>query len=243
MLQSSKRNCSPVSNSQKQTHAAGLPMRRRTPQYPSQRSLSSTIGLDTASGIGVENARTVTPGSGEVVVAVIDSGILPHPDIRARVIAGADLINDTLSNDGDGRDSDNTDDGDSFEGRASSWHGLHVAGTFGASMSNGIGVAGIDRRARVQPTGALGTCGGYSSDVDDAIRWAAGLPMPGVPSNPTPANVVNLSLGGSGACSSIEQSAIDASVAAGAVVAVAVGKSASDLDAASFSPASRPPGV
>ena len=139
------------------------------PQYPSQWSLSSTFGPDPASGIGVEGAWSVTPGSDDIVVAVIDSGILPHPDISARLITGADLINDpTFSNDGDGRDSDNTDEGDSCEGRPSSWHGLHVAGTIGASTNNGTGVAGIDQRARVQPVRALGTCGGYSSDIADA---------------------------------------------------------------------------
>lgn len=122
------------------------------PQYPSQQSLSSTIGLDTASGIGVENARTVTPGSGDVVVAVIDSGILPHPDNSARVIAGADLINDTtFSNDGDGRDSDNTDPGDACGGVPSSWHGLHVAGTIGASTNQ------WHRHRRYRPT-SQGAC-------------------------------------------------------------------------------------
>ena len=103
---------------------------------------------------------------------------------------------------------------------------------------NGLGIAGVDKMARMQPVRALGTCFGWSSDVSDAIRWAAGLSVPGVPDNPTPAQVVNLSLGGSGACPSIEQLAIDDAVVAGAVVVAAAGNSASDLDSVPFSPAS-----
>ena len=120
----------------------------------------------------------------------------------------------------------------------SSWHGLHVAGTIGATTNNGLGIAGVDQRARVLPVRALGMCGGWASDIADAIRWAAGLPVPGLPPNPTPAKVLNLSLGGPGACTSIEQSAIDAAVGAGATVVAAVGNSASDLDVTPFSPAS-----
>ncbi len=84
----------------------------------------------------------------------------------------------------------------------------------------------------------LGTCGGWTSDIADAIRWAAGLPVPGVAPNPTPAKVLNLSLGGASSCSAVEQAAIDDAVAAGAIVVAAVGNAASDLDSSPFSPAS-----
>lgn len=207
--------------------------------YTSQWSLNSVYGADPVEGIDVEAAWTVTPGSNVGVVAVIDTGIQPHPDIISRLTSGADLITSpNVSNDGDGRDSDNTDPGDACGGVTSSWHGLHVAGTIGATSNNGLGIAGVDQRARVLPVRAIGTCGGWASDVADAIRWAAGLPVPGVPLNPTPAKVVNLSLGGAGMCSLIEQSAIDAAVGAGTVVVAAAGNSASDLDAIPFSPAS-----
>ena len=56
--------------------------------------------------------------------------------------------------------------------------------------------------SKIQPLRVLGKCGGYTSDIADAIRWAAGLPVSGVPANPTPDRVVNISLGGSGACDS-----------------------------------------
>ena len=63
------------------------------------------------------------------------------------------------------------------------------------------------------------------SDINDAIRWAAGLSIPGVPANPTPANVINLSFSGLGACSRPEQAAINDAVLAGAVVVTAAGNS------------------
>ena len=118
----------------------------------------------------------------------------------------------------------------------SSWHGTHVSGTIGAVSDNGIGVAGINQNSKIQPLRVLGKCGGYTSDIADAIRWSAGLPVSGIPNNnPTPDRVVNISLGGSGACDSVTQSAINAAVAAGTVVVVAAGNSTSD--ASNFTPA------
>jgi len=207
--------------------------------YSSMWSLDSIDGANPAEGIGVESAWGVTTGSSDVTIAVIDTGILPHPDITARLSPGADLVSSpSISQDGDGRDGDNTDEGDACGGEPSTWHGLHVSGTIGAATDNGIGIAGIDQRAHELAVRALGTCGGWVSDIADAIRWAVGLPVPGVATNPAPAKVLNLSLGGSGSCSAIEQSAIDAAVGAGAVVVAAAGNNAVDLDSAPFSPVS-----
>jgi subtilisin family serine protease len=82
----------------------------------------------------------------------------------------------------------------------------------------------------------LGKFGGTTSDIADAIRWSAGLPVTEAPINPNPAKVLNLSLGGGGACSATYQRAIDAVVVAGAVVVVSAGNNNSD--AANSSPAS-----
>ena len=118
----------------------------------------------------------------------------------------------------------------------SSWHGTHVSGTIGAVSDNGIGVAGINQGSKIQPLRVLGKCGGYTSDIADAIRWSAGLTVSGIPNNnPTPDRVVNISLGGSGACDSTTQNAINAAVAAGTVVVVAAGNS--NGNAANFTPA------
>ena len=81
----------------------------------------------------------------------------------------------------------------------------------------------------------LGKCGGYTSDIADAIVWATGGAVPGVPANSNPARVLNMSFGGSGACDVTSQNAINAALAAGAVVVVAAGNSNSN--ASNFSPA------
>ena len=190
-----------------------------------------------ASGISVEEAWDVTVGSKDVVVAFIDTGTLPHPDLLPRLVAGYDMISSTFTaNDGDGRDSDPLDEGDSCNARPSSWHGIHVAGIAGAETSNDVGISGVDQRSRLQPIRVLGVCGGLLSDEISAIRWAAGLPVVGTPTNRTPADVINLSLGGFGACGVAEQRAIDDAVSAGAVVVVAAGNSNVDLDVIEVAP-------
>jgi serine protease len=201
-------------------------------QWHYQPVAASNYGLD------LPAAWDTTTGSTSVVVAVIDTGSLPHPDIVDRLVPGYDMIaSSTNARDGDARDSDATDQGDwcTANGANSTWHGLHVAGTIGASSDNGVGVTGVDWNARIQHVRALGACGGWSSDVDDAIRWAVGLPVSGLPTNATPAKVVNMSLGGTGACGVNRQSAIDAAVAAGAIIVVSAGNS--NTDASSQTPA------
>ncbi|MFQ5846365.1 MAG: S8 family serine peptidase [Candidatus Methylomirabilales bacterium] len=203
-------------------------------------------------GISLPRAWDTSIGSSSVVVAVIDTGILPnHQDIAGspNPIAGFDMISDaTIANDGNGRDTDPTDPGDAvaanecFPGSPAlpdSWHGTHVAGTVGVGRTNnGVGVAGINWNVRVQPVRVLGKCGGTIADINDGIRWAAGLPVPGVPTNTTPARVINMSLGGTGACSlsPSTQAAINDAVGSGTAVVVAAGNEASD--ASGFLPAS-----
>ena len=67
------------------------------------------------------------------------------------------------------------------------------------------------------------------------MQWAAGLPGPGVPANPNPARVINMRLGGKGACDEQYQAAIDAVLARGAFIAVAAGNESDDIDG--YSPA------
>jgi serine protease len=75
------------------------------------------------------------------------------------------------------------------------------------------------------PVRVLGKCGGYDSDIAAGILWAAGIDVPGVPHNANPARVINMSLGGTGACSQLYIDAIGQANAAGAVVVISAGNS------------------
>jgi serine protease len=117
----------------------------------------------------------------------------------------------------------------------SSWHGTHVAGTVGAASNNATGVAGVNWVSRIVPVRVLGKCGGYDSDIADAIEWASGGAISGVPANAFPARVLNLSLGGGGACAPALQSAITNALGRQSVVVVSAGNE--NTDAAGSAPA------
>ena len=198
----------------------------------------------TAEGLNLPPAWAISGGSADTVVAVIDTGILNHPDLAGKILPGYDFISDLSSaNDGDRWDDDPSDPGDWVAANecgfhpsySSSWHGTHVAGTIGAVSNNGLGVAGVNWQAKILPVRVLGKCGGTTSDIIDAIRWSAGLAVPGAPVNANPAGVINLSLGGQGTCSPFEQEAFDDVVAAGTTVVIAAGNDGDN--AAGFSPA------
>ena len=209
-------------------------------QYSSQWHYFESTG-----GINAEAAWDKSTGAG-VVVAVVDTGYVFHSDLDGNMLPGYDFIADTgISNDGDGRDADASDPGDytspnecyaGWPGTNSSWHGTHVAGTVAASTDNNTGVAGVAFDAQVMPIRVLGKCGGYISDIADGIVWASGGSVPGIPSTSTPAQVINMSLGGSGSCSSTYQSAIDQAVASGTTIVVAAGNSGGDAN--NYSPSS-----
>ncbi|CAG0928327.1 serine protease [Thermoflexales bacterium] len=205
------------------------------PQYNSQWHYFGPYGINAPA------AWDITTGSYDVVVGVIDTGYRPHADLAGRFLPGYDFIADVpTANDGNGRDADARDPGDwittaernavggPFEGCRvddSSWHGTHVAGTIGANSNNGVGVTGINWVSSIVPVRVLGKCGGYTSDIIDGMRWAAGLSVTGVPANPNPAKVLNLSLGGysPAGCGTPMQNAVNAIVAAGTTVVVAAG--------------------
>ena len=201
--------------------------------------------FESAGGLRANAAWDVATGSG-VNVAVIDTGFVPHADLSGNILPGYDFITSTsVAADGNGRDSDASDPGDSTTagqcgvgspGSNSSWHGTHVAGTIAARTNNGVGVAGVAFNSKIVPVRVLGKCGGYTSDIADAIIWASGGTVSGIPANANQARVINMSLGGGGACDSTTQSAINGARSRGTVVVVAAGNS--NQDASNFSPAS-----
>ncbi len=168
---------------------------------------------------------TGTPTTGQVIVAVIDTGVvLTHPDLVGQLIQGYDFISDpTNANDTQpGIDPNPNDPGDGLILGTSSFHGTHVAGTVAANTNNNIGVAGVSWGARIMPLRVLGTQGGTSYDIIQAVRYAAGLPNDSGTLPARRADIINLSLGGGGFSQS-EQNEYTAARNQGVIIIAAAG--------------------
>ena len=206
---------------------------------PNDTSYSQQWGYtDADAGIRANQAWDLANGAG-VIVAVLDTGYVTHSDLGANIQGGYDFINDAaVAADGNGRDSNPADPGDAYGGYPSSWHGTHVAGTVAAVTNNGKGVAGTAWGAKVMPVRVLGKGGGYTSDIADAITWSSGGTVSGVTSltGSAVAKVINMSLGGPGACDTLTQNAINGAVGRGTTVVVAAGND--NANASGFSPSS-----
>src|SRR6516162_3064988 len=198
-------------------------------------------------------AWDLTPGSTGLVIADLDTGVrFDHPDLRGtsanRLLPGYNMVsNVAVSNDGGGRDSDASDPGDwvtaadaktsQFSGCTvtnSSWHGTRIAGILGAITNDQVGIAGMTWEGWVEPVRVLGKCGGYDSDIIAGMAWAAGMSVSGVPANPYPARIINMSLGEVGEnCQQnfpAYQQMIDELLAAGVLVVVSAGNEGGPVD-------------
>jgi serine protease len=196
----------------------------------------------------------VLSGHPDLGVAASGGKLLPGYDFvsadKANVFATA--------NDGDGWDADPTDPGDFlspddlqselYKGRKcgggddeeqpvnSSWHGTRVSGLIAAAADNGQGITGTAYHVRVLPVRALGKCGGYDSDVLAAMYWSAGLTIPvsllagAPPPNAHPARIINMSLGGVGACNAAYQQATRDITTAGVLIVASSGNAGGPVD-------------
>lgn len=209
------------------------------PQYSKQWNLTNPT-------TGVQNTGNARLRRGaNVKVAVLDTGYVLHPDLVTGMANGYDFVSDPLSaRDGNGRDPNPLDEGDyapynlckdQANAHTSTWHGTHVAGIIGARGNNGMGIVGVADLARVQPVRVLGRCGGRTSDIADAIIWAAGGHVDGVPDNTYPAKIINMSIGTVTRCPAAYQRAIDIARSKGALVVAAAGNG--NTEASKYAPA------
>lgn len=187
------------------------------------------IGLDA----GLRRELAADQARESIVVAVIDTGMdLDHPDFSRNNL----WLNEREQP--NGLDDDDNGYVDDFYGwdfvdkdnDPTDWvgHGTVVAGIIAADTGNGIGIAGVDSRARIMPLRALNMIGrGYSTRIAQAINYAVD----------NGAQIINLSIAIEDV-SEHERSAIRYAQSRGALVIVAAGNNAKD--AANFTPASVP---
>ncbi len=219
------RPSSPAPTTPNRVTPPGLP-RPTDPLYSRQRNLQS-IGME---GAWAQLPVTLSP----VTVAVLDTGFIASPELVGRVINGYDFVSDAArAGDGNGRDADAAGVG------ALAYH-AEVVGNIISAAHDGRGMAGIAPRVRVVQIRVAGTDGLIDpQDLADSLRWAAGMTVAGVPTNPNPARILNLSLYADfiplTRCDTRVQAAVDAATARGALVIA--GAANDGKDASGYSPA------
>ncbi len=221
------------------------------PLYPTGGQWYEQADAATPAAVDAQVAWDFTTGDPNLVIADLDTGVrFDHPDLLAlasggRLLPGYDFISDAaVANDGDGRDADASDPGDwvtsadagttQFKGCTvdiSSWHGTRTAGILGALSNNLRGISGMTWQGKILPVRVLGKCGGYDSDIIAGMMWAAGQPVSGVPNNPNPARIINMSLGSTAACPRSYSDAIAQLAALGVLVVVSAGNEGGPVDA------------
>ena len=206
------------------------------------------------SAIDAQTAWNTTTGSAGIVIADIDTGVrFDHPDLLSvssggRLLPGYCFISDAvIANTSSCPGPDASDPGDWVTQAdlstpecvnagvtltsVSSWHGTRVAGILGALSNNNTGIAGTTWAGMLLPVRAVGVCGGLDSDIISGMLWAAGIAVSGAPVNTTPASIINLSLGGSGACPAFWQDAINQVTAKGVLIVASAGNESGPIDA------------
>jgi serine protease len=210
---------------------------------------SGTVIADVDSGVRFDHPDLLRAGF-DSSQAGFGGRLLPGYDFVSQDLnAGnsAPLGTFLIANDGDGWDPDPSDPGDWIDStdlknatvfpakncstESSSWHGTRVIGVLGALTNNDTGIAGMTWNPYLLPVRALGKCGGMDSDIITGIEWAVGMPINNVPDNPYPADIVNLSLGGTGGgCISDYQSLITQLTSMGVLVVASAGNESGPVD-------------
>jgi serine protease len=200
---------------------------------------SGTVIADVDSGFRFDHPDLGRAGFG--------GRLLPGYDFVGQDYSSTSMALGTFltANDGDGWDPDPSDPGDWIDAtdqanalfpakrcllENSSWHGTRVAGVLGAITNNDAGIAGMTWNPYILPVRALGKCGGYDSDIMTAMQWAAGLSVTGVPDDPYPADIINLSLGGTGSCPTDYQSVINTLTSMGVLIVASAGNESGPVD-------------
>lgn len=146
------------------------------------------------------NSHGIKPGPNQIVVAVIDSGIMgAHPSLSGQLLPGYDMLSAPNNLRGDRSPDFRPDERDSRCGQRLVSGAFRTHGTEVASLiaGNGVdGVIGVNPTSKILPIRLFGACSMTRTDMLDAILWAAGLPVEGVPPNPNPARVINMSIAG-----------------------------------------------
>jgi len=136
--------------------------------------------------INMEAAWDVTKGNENVVVAVLDTGIIPeHPDLKDNLLPGVNFVGGNNSYPIENYSITDTDPTDYTTFAEGGSHGTHVAGIIGALTNNNIGVAGINWDVNILPVKVLNRSGGSSWDVAEGIYYAIDKNV----------DIINMSLG------------------------------------------------
>jgi serine protease len=208
---------------------------------------SGTVIADIDSGIRFDHPDLLRAGFG--------GRLLPGYDFVGQDLNSsnsAPLGTYLVANDGDGWDPDPSDPGDWIDStdlmntavfpskncsvENSSWHGTRVMGVLGALTNNDVGIAGMTWNPYLLPVRALGKCGGLDSDIIAGIMWSVGMTVfddsgNPVPANPYPADIINLSLGGTGgSCPSDYASLVTQLAGMGVLVVASAGNESGPVD-------------
>nr|WP_286196341.1 S8 family serine peptidase [Thalassotalea sp. G20_0] len=168
-------------------------------------AISHETSQDTLSTPALNLLTSLQPSP--VVVAVIDSGIIPHSALNDRLVPGYDFISDPkCAGDGNGYDNTPTQEGSSTDLLCCWWHGTEMAGIIAGTSVNKDDVLPLPNIIKIQPIRFLGqsSCSGTDKDLINALKWAAGIPIAGTPLNTHPAKVINLSIGKTDNCTVLE---------------------------------------